>query len=120
MRKQLQTKYHAEREDICNTLITILELDEKHSILFSDLENDVEKQTKILDMKNEIQKYFARNCFSPYNPSGCKRPYVNILRAVLRQQGYTFTASPILIGFEDGKSVSTLKYTITRSIYRTL
>jgi len=114
MRDQLTTKYHTEREDICITLITILELDEKHSILFNDLENDVKKQTKILDMKDDINKYFAVSCLAPYNPSGCKRPYVNLLRDILRKQGYTFEASSILIGFEDGKSVSTLKYTITK------
>jgi hypothetical protein len=32
MREKLETKYHTEREDICNSLISILELDENHSI----------------------------------------------------------------------------------------
>ena len=62
MREKLETKYHTEREDICNRLITILELDENHSILLNVLENDTDKQIKILDMKNEIQKYFAVSC----------------------------------------------------------
>ena len=51
MREKLETKYHTEREDICNRLISILELDENNSILLNELENDIEKQTKI----------FARN-----------------------------------------------------------
>ncbi len=69
MREKLETKYHTEREDICNRLINILELDENHSILLNVLENDTDKQTKILDMKNEIQKYFAVSCLSPFKPN---------------------------------------------------
>ena len=116
MRKKLEAKYHTEREDICNRLISILELDETHSILLNALENDTEKQTKILDMKDEIQKYFAVSCLSPFKPNAtCKRPYINIIRGILRKQGYIFEASPILIGFENGKSISTSKYRIFRN-----
>jgi len=117
MREKLETKYHTEREDICNRLISILELDENHSILLNVLENDTDKQTKILDMKDEIQKYFAVSCLSPFKPNAtCKRPYINILRGILRKQGYTFESSPILIGFENGKSISTSKYKIFKDI----
>jgi len=117
MREKLETKYHTEREDICNRLIIILELDENHSILLNALENDTDKQTKILDMKDEIQKYFAVSCLSPFKPNAtCKRPYINILRGILRKQGYTFESSPILIGFENGKSISTSKYKIFKDI----
>ncbi len=117
MREKLETKYHTEREDICNRLISILELDENHSILLNVLENDTDKQTKILDMKDEIQKYFAVSCLSPFKPNAtCKRPYINILRGILRKQGYTFESSPILIGFENGKSISTSKYRIYKII----
>ena len=115
MREKLETKYHTEREDICNRLISILELDENHYILLNVLENDTDKQTKILDMKDEIQKYFAVSCLSPFKSNAtCKRPYINILRGILRKQGYTFESSPILIGFENGKSISTSKYKIFR------
>ena len=117
MREKLETKYHTEREDVCDRLISILELDENHSILLNVLENDTDKQTKILDMKDEIQKYFAVSCLSPFKPNAtCKRPYINILRGILRKQGYTFESSPILIGFENGKSTSTSKYRIYKII----
>jgi len=33
MREKLSIKYYAEREEICNKLISILELDENNSIL---------------------------------------------------------------------------------------
>jgi hypothetical protein len=116
MREKLETKYHTERENICNRLISILELDENHSIRLNDLENDTDKQTKIMDMKGEIKRYFAVSCLSPYKPNAtCMRPYINILRGILRKQGYTFESSPTLIGFENGKSISTSKYRIFRN-----
>ena len=113
MREKLEIKYPNEREDICNRLISILELDVNNSILLSELEKDIDKQTKILDMKDEIKKYFAVSCLTPYKPDAtCKRPYINIIRGILRKQGYSFGGTPILIGFENGKSVSTTKYKI--------
>lgn len=116
MREKLETKYHTEREDICNRLISILELDENNSILLNELENDVEKQTKILDMKDEIKKYFAVSCLTPYKPNAtCKRPYINILRGILRKQGYIFDNSTIITSLNDGKYTSTTKYKIFRN-----
>ena len=116
MREKLETKYHTEREDICNRLISILELDENHSILLNDLENDTDKQTKILDMKDEIQKYFAVSCLSPFKPNAtCKRPYINILRGILRKQGYTFEGSTVITSLNDGKYTSTTKYRMFRN-----
>ena len=50
MREKLSIKYYTEREEICNKIVSILELDENNSILLCDLEKDVEKQNKILDM----------------------------------------------------------------------
>jgi hypothetical protein len=59
MREKLETKYHTEREDICNRLISILELDENNSILLNDLETDTEKQIKLLDMRDEIKQFLT-------------------------------------------------------------
>ena len=46
--EKIEIKYQVEREDICNRLIHILELDKNHSILLTDLENDINKQQKLL------------------------------------------------------------------------
>ena len=50
MRVKLSEKCKEEREEICDKIISIL-----------DLDNDTEKQTAILNMKEQIQKYC--NCF---------------------------------------------------------
>jgi hypothetical protein len=57
MRIKLSEKYQTEREDICNKLINILQLGEDKTFLLCDLDADTEKQNKILEMKEEIQKH---------------------------------------------------------------
>jgi hypothetical protein len=116
MRVKLSIQYHTEREEICKKLIDILELDENNSILLCDLEKDIEKQTKILDMKDDIQKYFAVSCLTPFKPNPtCKRPYINILRGILRKQGYTFEGNTTFTKLEIGKYTTTTKYKMFRN-----
>ena len=45
-------------------------------------------------MKEEIQKCFACSEISSFKPNfDCKRPYLNIVRGILRKQGYIFNGS---------------------------
>ena len=69
MRIKLSEKYQNEREDICKRLISIIELDDNKSFLLCDLDNDSEKQNKIIEMKEEIQKYFACSTISSFKPN---------------------------------------------------
>ena len=48
MRIKLSEKYQKEREDICNKIITILELKEDNTFLLCELDEDIEKQNKLL------------------------------------------------------------------------
>jgi len=98
MRGKLCDIYKTERQDICKRIIKILDLDENHSFLLSELDDNLEKQNAILNMKEEIQKCFAVSqlgCFKPGYES--KRPYLSIVRGILRKEGYTFISSDINI-----------------------
>ena len=111
MRVKLCDKYKIEREEICKKIIDILKLDANHSFLLSDLDTDTEKQTAILNMKEEIQKCFAVSSISTFKPDReCKRPYLNLVRGILRQQGYIFENSNILYKLENGTYIKTMKY----------
>ena len=91
MRPKLSEKYAKEREDVSKQLIEILGLDSTGSFLLCDLDSDLEKQDKIMDLKEEIQTYFACSNMAAYKPkTECKRPYLSLLRSILRKQGYTF------------------------------
>ena len=71
MRIKLCDKYNNEREEICKKLIDILKLDMNNSFLLSDLDDDVEMQTEILNMKDEIQKCFACSNISSFIKHWC-------------------------------------------------
>jgi len=116
MRVKLCDKYKIEREDICKKIIDILQLDVNNSFLLSDLDADKEKQTAILNMKDEIQKCFACSNISSFKPNfECKRPYLNIVKSILRQQKYLFNGSSNVIKLENGDSKTTKKYHIFRN-----
>lgn len=114
MRVKLCDKYKIEREEVCKKIIDILKLDANNSFILSELDDDLEKQTIILNMKDEIQKYFACSEISSFKPNfECKRPYLNIVRGILRKQGYTFLSSGIDISIND-----VIKRTIKYHIFR--
>lgn len=116
MRVKLCEKYKSEREDICKKIISILQLDANNSFLLSDLDTDKEKQTAILNMKEEIQKCFACSTISSFKPNfECKRPYLNIVKSILRQQNYLFNSTSNVIKMENGDSKTTKKYYIFRN-----
>ena len=115
MRIKLSDKFQTEREIICNRIITILALDDKNTFLLYDLDNDIVKQQQILEMKEEIQKYFACSTISSFKPNfECKRPYLNIIRGILRKQNYTFIGNDFTIKINDIQK-KTIKYMIFRN-----
>jgi hypothetical protein len=112
MRTKLSDKYQTERENICNKIITILG---DKTFLLCDLDEDTEKQTKILNLKPEIQEYFACSTISSFKPNfECKRPYLNIIRSILRKQNYTFVGNDCTIKQPDNSYKRSIKYIIFR------
>jgi hypothetical protein len=115
MRIKLSEKYSSEREQICNELISLLELDSDGCFLLSKLDLDSDKQNKILEMKEKIKDYFAVSTISSFKPNFlCKRPYLNIVRSILRQQGYTFAGKDCEFKISENLYQRTIKYKIFR------
>jgi len=76
----------------------------------------MQMQKQLLDMKEEIQKYFACSTISSFKPNfECKRPYLNLVRGILRKQGYIFNSSNIVLKKENGENIITKKYFIFRN-----
>ncbi len=116
MRIKLSDKYVCEREEICNELINIIELDAEGCFLLSNLDIDIKKQDKILELKDKIKDYFAVSTISSFKPNfPCKRPYLNVIRSILRQQGYIFEGKDYWIKYDDGKLKRTIIYKIFRN-----
>ena len=115
MRIKLSEKYITQREEICNKIITILGLKEDNTFLLCELDEDIEKQNKIMDLKEEIQKYFACSTISSFKPNfECKRPYLNIIKSILRKQNYNFIGNDYTIKINNIPK-KTIKYIIFRN-----
>lgn len=115
MRQKLCDKFQEEREKICGELISVLELDDNASFLLCELDTDIVRQEKIMAMKENIQKVFACSTISSFKPNfACKRPYLNIIRSILRKQGYQFVGSDYNLKI-DGLLKKTVKYLIFRN-----
>lgn len=115
MRVKLSEKYKQEREEICNKLIDILDLDNDKSFLLNEIDNNNIKQQSIINMKDEIKKYFAVSTISSFKPNfECNRPYLNIVRSILRQQNYIVSSTRV--SYKNGEDrINTIKYFIFRN-----
>jgi hypothetical protein len=116
MRKKLSELYKKERDDICERIIKIINLDKNNSFLLSDLDSDLEKQKSIIIMKEEIKKFFECSTISTFKPNfNCKRPYLNIVRSILRKQNYNIEGKDYCIKYDNGLQKRTIIYTITKT-----
>ena len=113
MRVKLSAKHPEQRELICKQIISILDLNEANEFLLCDLDADIDKQQKILDLKEEIKQYFACSTISSFKPNfECKRPYLNIIRSILRQQNFIVKSEDYWLKTDNGTFKRTMKFKI--------
>jgi hypothetical protein len=111
-RIKLSEQYHNEREELCKKLIDIVGTE----FLLSELDENLEKQASILALKDDIQKCFACSEIAAFKTNfECKRPYLGVVRSILRKQGYTFENLDISLKLENGIFLKTMKYKIFRN-----
>jgi hypothetical protein len=117
MRTKKEDKYQIERNIICDKIINILELSYDNTFLLCELDSNIEKQHKLLSLKDEIKLYFECSTISTFKPNFyCKRPYLNLIRSILRKQKYTIEGKDILMKQENGLYIKTMKYYILNKI----
>lgn len=105
--------YKKEQDEIVNKIIEILELDEENSIILYNLDNDKEKQDKILALIPEIRKYYSfTTIIGASEPDKAKRPYLSIIRQLTKSK-YTMSSYDYRIKQEGKKNIRTQKYVFT-------
>jgi hypothetical protein len=79
--------YREEQEEIIERIIYILQLDENNSITLYDLDNDIEKQGKILALIPDIRKFFSfSTIIGASEPDRAKRPYLSIIKQLCKRK----------------------------------
>jgi hypothetical protein len=104
--------YKKEQEEIADKIIDILELDEDNQITLHELDNDKDKQKKILDMIPNMRKYFAFNKVKAIaEPKKSKRPWLAIIRQLTKLK-YKMERKDHRI-YTDNKTIRTIIYTFS-------
>ena len=94
--------YQQEQQNILDKLENILDFTEDRKVVsLYDLDNDHDKQQRILDLLPDIRKYFALSKSNVVNyPDTYQRPYSSIIRILLRQR-YEMRVKEIKIRTEE-------------------
>ena len=110
MRIKKSEKYTTEREDIINRALEILQLDEDKSFILYEIDKDIEKQNRIIELVIDIKRYFA----SSYWNGNTVRPYLIIIRNLFKNQGFLFINKSFLYNTGENGKVKTIRYYIIK------
>ena len=95
---------------MCDKIIEILDLPETNTITLYELDNDKEKQEKIIELILDIRKYFSFNSINAVGePHRIKRPWLSIKQ--ITKLKYTISAKDHRIKIGD-KVERTILYRI--------
>ena len=102
--------YKKQQDEITDKIINILELDANNSIVLYYLDDDIDKQNKILELIPDIKKYFSwSRCVGIREPENTKRVYVSIIRQFTKFK-YKMFSSDYAFKLPDGQLVRSKKY----------
>ena len=102
--------YKQEQEEIINKIINILALDNDNSIILYNLDNDQDKQNKILELIPEIRKYYSfSTIIGASEPDKAKRPYLSIIKQITKSK-YKINSYDYRIKQDDREDIRTKKY----------
>jgi hypothetical protein len=103
--------YIIERNEICNKIISILDLDHNDSFFLHNLENDENKINQIMELKSDIKKYFEVSTLSSFKPNvECKRPHLSIIKNILKKCGYSLKKYGTIKRDKNNVLINTMKY----------
>jgi len=112
----MKKDYTEEREAIANKLYDILQ-QKNNYFLLCELDEDKEKQEKIINLVPEIERYFKSNEWSYlHTKSVKKRPYLSIIRGIFKNCNYKIIFQSITIedNQDNNKTIRTQKYYIIK------
>ena len=102
--------YKKEQEEIVDEIITILDLSDDDTITLYELDNDKEKQKKIMKLIPKIRKYFSFNEIRGVShPKQVKRPWLSIIRQITKLK-YKMTHRDHRIRENDKEVIRTIIY----------
>jgi hypothetical protein len=81
--------YIEERNNILNELLIILNITEvNNSFFLHDLDINIDKQNRILELEPCIRKYFASRAWSCFANRNIKRKVLSIIKNIMKEMNY--------------------------------
>lgn len=106
-------RYTNERQAILTKILTLIGINETNKMFYSHLIDESEDiKSQVLDMVNEIKKYFKTSTWSALKPNATvERAYLSIIKSVMREMGVNFTSASLKMRYKD-HNINTTLYTI--------
>lgn len=99
--------YKDEQEKLADKIIEILELDDDNSITLYELDNDTDKQEKIMKLAPEVRTFFTYTCIMGVKQD-LKRSWLSVMKHVTKVK-YKLISSEVRFQVGD-KKVKTVRY----------
>ena len=110
--KKKQVKYKKEQYKLLDKLLDILNYNNDYTFYLYDLDNKIELQKSIIGLSSDIRKYYPSSSCMGGNGKNCKRPYLSIIRYILKFHNKELYFMDYTLEFEDKKTTRTKKYKI--------
>jgi hypothetical protein len=98
-RKTKQNKYTLERKQIIERIFNILGVNnDKKYFYINELDDNIDKQNEILNLKNEIHTYFLTGNWKCFKTGiNIDRPYLSLIKHVFKYENINFMLSRKMI-----------------------
>lgn len=110
--KKKLLKYNKEQQEILDKLKNILNYNNDYTFYLYDLDNKIELQESIIGLSDDIRKYYPASSCIGVNGQNCKRPYLSIIRYILKFHNKELYAMDFTMNIENGETTRTKKYKI--------
>jgi len=114
MPKQVD-KYDKERKEVLNKMFQILEINESNNkFLLHELDADIDKQNKILELEPDIKKIFICGTWSCFKDPTIKRRYLSFIKNTMKTMGYSIISARRNVKVDD-EIIGAVVYHITKN-----
>ena len=104
--------YINEQINIKNKLCNILKINHEMNYFYlHDIENDNDMQQQIINLKDEIKKYFLCGQWTCFKDKHVKREYLTIARFIFKNTGSEIVSTCSVID-RNNKKIQTQKYIV--------
>ena len=108
-------KFITERTDVLQKILNILEIaGTNKSFSLKKLDEDLPKQTSILNLESDIKKYFLCSRWTYFSNKNreFKRSYLSLIKAIMKDMDVQMTSATLIKKIDDSKTKCETYYII--------